>query len=78
MLHDITAPGGFGVLGLLTLISLDYLWLRWLPHDALFLLTAIAGGLLLSLALKSGLDRPRPDLVSHFSMTYTPSFPSGH
>ena len=78
MLHDFTASGGIGVLGLLTLVSLTYLWLQWLLHDALFLLTAIAGGLLLSLALKSGFGRLRPDLVSHRLMIYTPCFPSCH
>ena len=78
MFRDFTALGGVGVLGLLTLVSVVYLWLQGLRHTALFLLTAIIGGLLLSLALKSGFDRPRPDLVSHGSMIYTSSFPSGH
>jgi len=76
--RDFTALGGIGVLGLLTLASAGYLWLQGLRRVALFLLTAILGGLLLSLALKSGFDRPRPDLVSHGSMIYTSSFPSGH
>ena len=78
MFRDFTALGGIGVLGLLTLISVGYLWLQGLRRIALFLLLAILGGLLLSLALKSGFDRPRPDLVSHGSMIYTSSFPSGH
>jgi undecaprenyl-diphosphatase len=78
MFRDFTALGGIGVLGLLTLTSVGYLWLQGLRRIALFLLLAILGGLLLSLALKSGFDRPRPDLVSHGSMVYTSSFPSGH
>jgi undecaprenyl-diphosphatase len=78
MFRDLTALGGVAVLGLLTLFALGYLWLQGLRHRALFLLTAIVGGLLLSLALKSGFDRPRPELVSHGSMIYTSSFPSGH
>jgi undecaprenyl-diphosphatase len=78
MFRDFTALGGGGVLGLLTLTSAGYLWLPGLRRIALFLLLAILGGLLLSLALKSGFDRPRPDLVSHGSMIYTSSFPSGH
>ena len=45
---------------------------------ALFLAVAMLGGLLVSLALKAGFHRPRPDLVSHGSMIYTSSFPSGH
>ena len=78
MFRDFTALGGIGVLGLLTLASVGYLWLQDLRRVAWFVLAAILGGLLLSLALKSGFDRPRPDLVSHGSMVYTSSFPSGH
>lgn len=78
MFRDFTALGGVGVIGLLTLASIGYLWLQGLRQTAGFVLTAILGGLLLSLALKGGFDRPRPDLVSHGSMIYTSSFPSGH
>jgi undecaprenyl-diphosphatase len=78
MLRDFTALGGFGVLSLLTLASVGYLWLLDLRRVALFVFLAIVGGLLLTLALKSGFDRTRPDLVSHGSMIYTSSFPSGH
>jgi undecaprenyl-diphosphatase len=52
--------------------------MQGLRRIALFVLSAILGGLLLSLALKVGFERPRPDLVSHGSMIYTSSFPSGH
>jgi undecaprenyl-diphosphatase len=78
MFRDFTALGGVGVLSLLTLATFGYLWVLGLRRVAFYLLFAIAGGLLLSLALKSGFDRPRPDLVSHGSMIYTSSFPSGH
>jgi undecaprenyl-diphosphatase len=78
MFRDFTALGGIGVLSLLTLVSVGYLWLQGLRRIAWFLLLAILGGLLLSLALKTGFDRPRPELVSHGSMIYTSSFPSGH
>ena len=78
MFRDFTALGGIGVLSLLTLASVGYLWLQGLRRIALFVLLSIVGGLLLSLALKTGFDRPRPDLVSHGSMIYTSSFPSGH
>jgi undecaprenyl-diphosphatase len=78
MFRDFTALGGIGVLSLLTLASVGYLWLQGLRRIAWFVLLAILGGLLLSLALKSGFDRPRPDLVAHGSMIYTSSFPSGH
>ena len=78
MFRDFTALGGVGVLSLLTLISVGYLWLMGQRRVALFLLFAILGGLLLSSMLKNGFDRPRPELVSHGSHIYTSSFPSGH
>lgn len=78
LFRDFTALGGVGVLSLLTLASVGYLWLQGLHRIAWFVLGAIGGGLLLTLALKSGFDRPRPDLVSYGSMVYTSSFPSGH
>jgi len=78
MFRDFTALGGTGVLGLLTVASVGYLWLTGLRRVAVFLVLAIVGGLLLSLALKTGFHRPRPDLVSHGAMIYTSSFPSGH
>jgi len=78
MFRDFTALGGVGVLSLFTLASVVYLWLLGLHRVALYVLLAILGGLLLSTALKTGFDRPRPDLVTHGSMIYTSSFPSGH
>jgi undecaprenyl-diphosphatase len=76
--RDFTGLGGIGVLGLLSIATLAYLWLMGMRRAALYLITAIVGGLLVSLALKAGFHRPRPDLVSHGSMVYTSSFPSGH
>jgi undecaprenyl-diphosphatase len=76
--RDFTGLGGVGVLGLLTVATLAYLWLMGMHRAAVYLLAAIGGGLLVSLALKAGFHRPRPDLVSHGSVIYTSSFPSGH
>ncbi len=78
MFRDFTALGGVGVLGLIAIASVGYLWLRGMRRVALSVVLSIVGGLLLSLALKAGFDRPRPELVSHGSMVYTSSFPSGH
>ena len=78
MFRDFTALGGVGVLSLVAAVSVGYLWLLGVRRVAIFLLTAIVGGLLLSTMLKTGFDRPRPDLVTHGSMIYTSSFPSGH
>jgi undecaprenyl-diphosphatase len=76
--RDFTGLGGVGVLGLLTAATLGYLWLQGMRRAAIYLLAAIGGGLVVSLALKAGFHRPRPDLISHGSMVYTSSFPSGH
>jgi undecaprenyl-diphosphatase len=76
--RDFTGLGGVGVLGLVTLATLGYLWLQGLRRECTYLLLAIGGGLLVSLALKASFHRPRPDLISHGSMIYTASFPSGH
>jgi undecaprenyl-diphosphatase len=76
--RDFTGLGGVGVLGLLTIAALGYLWLRGMRRAVLYVLLAIGGGLLISLALKAGFQRPRPELVSHGARVYTASFPSGH
>lgn len=78
MMRDFTALGGTGVLTLLTAIVVVFLLVARLPRAALAVALAIGGGILLSTLLKSGFDRPRPDLVPHGSIVYTASFPSGH
>ena len=78
MLRDFTALGGTGVLTLLTLAVVGFLLVAKAPRAALAVALAIGGGLLLSTLLKSGFDRPRPELVPHGSLVYTSSFPSGH
>lgn len=76
--RDVTALGGVAVLTFLTLASAIFLALKGKARAAVFVVLAIAGGIALSFALKTGFDRPRPDLVSHGSIVYTASFPSGH
>lgn len=78
MARDVTALGSTGVLALVTLSVLGYLWLRGRNRTALFTLIAISGGTLLSTFLKIGFDRARPELVPHETAVYTASFPSGH
>jgi undecaprenyl-diphosphatase len=76
--RDVTGLGGAGVLTILTLAAAGFLVLqrkRWL---ALYLLAAVASGVIVSTVLKLGFDRPRPDLVPHGQIVYTSSFPSGH
>lgn len=76
--RDFTALGGVGVLTALTLSIVGYLLLIQKRQIALTLILAIGSGILVSLFLKQGFDRPRPDLVPHASHAYTSSFPSGH
>lgn len=76
--RDITALGGVGVLALLAATVIGYLLLSDKRRAAAVLTLAVAGGLVLSLALKGIFERPRPDLVPHGSIVYTASFPSGH
>jgi undecaprenyl-diphosphatase len=76
--RDITGLGGVGVLTILTLASAGFLALQRRTHLALYLLAAVACGTVVSLLLKLGFDRPRPELVPHGSFVYTSSFPSGH
>lgn len=76
--RDFTALGGVGVLTALTLSVIGYLLLIQKRQTALTVVLAIGSGILVSLLLKHGFDRPRPDLVPHASHAYTSSFPSGH
>jgi undecaprenyl-diphosphatase len=76
--RDITGVGGAAVLTLLTAASAGFLALQRKRHLALYVLAAVASGMLVSTLLKIGFDRPRPDLVPHGQIVYTSSFPSGH
>lgn len=78
MARDFTALGGVGVLLLISAACVGYLLLVRKRHAAWFVLLAVSSGMLLSTLFKSGFDRPRPDLVAHYSHVYTASFPSGH
>lgn len=76
--RDVTALGGHSVLGLVTLSVLAYLLLSRRRGAALLVLASVGGGMVLSALMKLGFDRPRPDLVPHYTRVYTASFPSGH
>lgn len=77
-MRDLTALGSTSVLVFIVLSVFLYLLLAGKARAALFILASVAGGQLLSSLLKLGVDRPRPDLVSHLAEVYTLSFPSGH
>lgn len=76
--RDLTALGGVTVLTLITLAVIGFLLLQGNGHIALLVLLATGSGTLLNNILKLGFDRPRPELVSHGSIVYMASFPSGH
>lgn len=78
MARDFTALGGVAVLALMTTAVIGYLLLARKRGAAVAVLVSVAGGQLLSTALKIGFDRARPDIVPHGSIVYTASFPSGH
>ncbi|HVG06418.1 MAG TPA: phosphatase PAP2 family protein [Thermoanaerobaculia bacterium] len=78
MERDFTALGGVGVLSVLTLAISAFLAIDRKGRTAVLVLIAVGGALVLSFLLKSGFQRPRPELVPHGSYVYTTSFPSGH
>jgi undecaprenyl-diphosphatase len=77
-MRDITSLGSASVLVLITTAVIVYLLMIRRPATALLIFVAVAGGQVLSSLLKAGIDRPRPDLVSHLVNETSFSFPSGH
>jgi len=68
--------GGDGLTLATALIEGIFLWRRW-RRAALWLLTAVAGSIVLQVALKYAFHRPRP--IAFFGpLPHTYSFPSGH
>lgn len=75
---DITALGGYTVLTLLVAGVAIYLISVGKRATALLVVGAVASGTLVSVLLKLGFDRPRPDLVAQLAHAQSSSFPSGH
>lgn len=78
MMRDFTALGGVGVLTLFTLAAVGYLLLAGDRRLAASVALMVIGGVVISSLIKAGVDRPRPDLVTHGSHVSSASFPSGH
>jgi undecaprenyl-diphosphatase len=76
--RDITSLGSTSVLVLVTLGAVIYLLMIRQRFEAMLVLFTVVGGQILSSLLKLGIDRPRPELVSHLVDVHTLSFPSGH
>lgn len=75
---DLTALGGTTVLTLVTVGCAAYLGLARRLPAALWLVSAVIGGVLLSNGLKLLFQRPRPDVFEPLVEVSTASFPSGH
>lgn len=78
MMRDVTAMGSTIVLSLITIAAVMFLWLTRNRRAAMWVLGAVAGGIILGMALKYAFDRPRPDFILDSVRVYTSSFPSGH
>src|SRR5262245_3301750 len=62
--RDITALGGTTIITMVTLVTAGYLVLSDKRHAAVLVLVSILGAVLLSFAIKAGIERPRPDRKS--------------
>lgn len=76
--RDITSLGSMAVLSLLTLSTLGYLLILRQWGHAILVTVSIGGGMLVSLVLKLGFDRSRPDFFAEGVHVFTSSFPSQH
>ncbi len=76
--RNITALGSIPVLGLLVVSVSGFLYLLGKRHAMIFLLACVIGGVFLTVALKEGFDRARPDIVPKLEAVTSASFPSGH
>ncbi|MEI5680106.1 MULTISPECIES: phosphatase PAP2 family protein [unclassified Mesorhizobium] len=78
VMRDITSLGGGAILVAIVTVTIIYLLITRRIATALFVFVAITGGQALNGLLKLGIDRPRPELVSHLVNVHTLSFPSSH
>ena len=78
MARDVTALGSFSVLGLLLVAVVGYLLLVRKREQALLVLVAVLGGVVINSLLKLAFGRPRQDLFAAAARVFTASFPSDH
>jgi undecaprenyl-diphosphatase len=78
VMRDVTSLGSFTVVAFVALVAIGYLLIDGKRAAAVFVLAAIAGGVVISEGLKHLFARPRPELVAHLVEVQTASFPSGH
>ena len=75
--RDFTSLGSFAVFGFIVIASAGYLLFSRRLHEAVFLVTSVVLGTMLSNVLKIVFNRHRPD-VEASTHVFTASFPSGH
>jgi undecaprenyl-diphosphatase len=76
--RDITALGGVVLRVMFSAAALIALVFLGLKREALKLLGTLISGLLVELAMKAVVGRPRPEIVPHLTEAGGMSFPSGH
>ena len=76
--RDITSLGSNTVLGLGGLCLTALFAVQGRRREALVVLAAVGGAIIVANGLKLAFDRPRPDLVPHATRIFTSSFPSAH
>ena len=75
---EITSLGTGTVVAMIVAVSGLFLWLYNYKQSAQLLLVATLGGILLDVVLKTGFNRPRPQIFSWGTHAVSSSFPSGH
>lgn len=76
--RDLTALGGVVLRVIFTIAALVALLFLRMRREAALLLGTLVSGLLVELALKVLVSRPRPQIVPHLTEAGGMSFPSGH
>ena len=76
--RDVTALGSKFVLSLVVLVVAGFLFLKKRYGQAWLIVISSLAGVLLTVGLKMLFVRERPDVVPHFVMATTHSYPSGH
>jgi len=78
VLLDLTSLGGPTVITLVVLAVVGFLLLQTRYWTAFFIFMTAVTGELVSYAMKSVFERPRPTVVPHLREAFSSSFPSGH
>ena len=78
VMRDVTALGSASVLTMATAFAAFYFLLTRRAAIGLFVIACVAGGQIMATLLKLGIDRQRPDVVTHLVQESSLSFPSGH